>query len=173
MSRFQWSLFVINGFGWVVDNFWSQGITAARPAVANEYTDISSLSFSSVAYYVGLILGATFWSISADLIGRKPAFNATILLGGIFACAVAGAQSFTAFCALWACIGTAAGGNVPVDSIMFLEFIPPTHQWLLVTLSGWWNFGQLVVSLLAWVFLANYACDSSNAPCAMRENMGW
>ena len=31
LDRFQWTLFVINGFGWVVDNFWSQGITAIRP----------------------------------------------------------------------------------------------------------------------------------------------
>ncbi|KAH8664604.1 major facilitator superfamily domain-containing protein [Xylariales sp. PMI_506] len=173
MGKYQWYLFVVTGFGWIVDNFWSQGISAVRPAVANEFTDISKLSFSSVAYYIGLILGASFWSISADLIGRKPAFNATILMGGIFACASAGSQNFVTFCSLWACIGTAAGGNVPVDSIIFLEFIPQSHQWLLVSLSAWWNFGQVVVALLSWVFLANFACSSADAPCAMSDNMGW
>ncbi|KAK2608253.1 hypothetical protein N8I77_006875 [Diaporthe amygdali] len=170
---FQWYLFIVNGFGWVVDNFWSQGITAVRPPVANEFTDITYLSFSSVAYYVGLIIGASFWGITADLIGRKPAFNATILIGGIFACAVAGSQNFVTFCSLWAVIGTAAGGNVPVDSIIFLEFIPQERQWMLTSLSAWWNLGQVIVSLLAWVFLANYACESSEAPCSARSNMGW
>lgn len=131
------------------------------------------MSFSSVAYYVGLIVGASFWGTTADLIGRKPAFNATILYGGVFACAVAGVQNFTGFCVLWAIIGTAAGGNVPVDSVVFLEFVPQTHQWLLVSLSGWWNLGQVIVSLLAWVFLANFACDSTEAPCRMQDNMGW
>ncbi|KAL1857587.1 hypothetical protein Daus18300_010227 [Diaporthe australafricana] len=173
MGKFQWYLFIVNGFGWVVDNFWSQGITAIRPPVANEFTDITYLSFSSVAYYVGLIIGASFWGITADLIGRKPAFNATILIGGIFACAVAGSQNFITFCSLWAVIGTAAGGNVPVDSIIFLEFIPQERQWMLTSLSAWWNLGQVIVSLLAWVFLANYACDSSEAPCPARSNMGW
>jgi MFS family permease len=144
-----------------------------RPPVSNEFTDISRLSFSSVAYYVGLIIGATFWGTTADIIGRKPAFNTTIFLGGIFACAVAGSQNFVTFCALWAVIGTAAGGNVPVDSIIFLEFIPKDYQWLLVGLSGWWNLGQLIVSLLAWVFLANYACNSDQAPCPRADNMGW
>ncbi|QKX63773.1 uncharacterized protein TRUGW13939_10944, partial [Talaromyces rugulosus] len=86
MGRFQYLLFIVTGFGWIVDNFWSQGITAIRPPVANEFTDISRLSFSSVAYYVGLIIGAWFWGTTADAFGRKPAFNATILLGGIFAC---------------------------------------------------------------------------------------
>ncbi|KAH7239864.1 hypothetical protein FSOLCH5_014215 [Fusarium solani] len=171
-GRFQWYLFIVNGCGWMIDNFWSQGITAIRPPVGNEFTDISRLSFSSVAYYVGLIIGAFFWGTAADVIGRKPAFNSTILYGGIFACASAGAQNFTAFCALWAVVGTAAGGNVPVDSIVFLEFVPQSHQWLLVTLSAWWNLGQVIVSLLAWVFLANFACDDATN-CTRQDNMGW
>ncbi|KAH7123021.1 major facilitator superfamily transporter [Dactylonectria macrodidyma] len=173
MGKFQWILFVVNGFGWIVDNFWSQGITAVRPPIFNEFDDVTRLSFSSVAYYVGLIVGASFWGTTADLIGRKPAFNATILYGGIFACAVAGTQNFVAFCSLWAVIGTAAGGNVPVDSIIFLEFVPQTHQWLLVSLSGWWNLGQVIVALLSWVFLANFACSADDAPCPASTNMGW
>ncbi|KAK9421370.1 putative Major facilitator superfamily domain-containing protein [Seiridium unicorne] len=172
MGKFQWTLFVVNGFGWVVDNFWSQGLTAVRPAAANEFTSTVSPSFSSVAYYVGLIIGASFWSASADIIGRKWAFNATILIGGLFGCAVAGAQDFVTFSSLWALIGTAAGGNVPVDSIVFLEFVPQTHQWLVVSLSAWWNFGQVIVALLSWVFFANFSC-SDDTNCSMKDNMGW
>ncbi|CCT73135.1 related to synaptic vesicle transporter SV2 (major facilitator superfamily) [Fusarium fujikuroi IMI 58289] len=108
-GRFQWILFVVNGCGWMVDNFWSQGITAVRPPIMNEFDDITRLSFSSVAYYVGLIVGAFFWGTAADVIGRKPAFNSTIFIGAIFACAVAGSQDFITFCSLWAVIGTAAG----------------------------------------------------------------
>ncbi|KAK6077944.1 membrane transporter [Seiridium cupressi] len=152
MGKFQWIMFVVNGFGWVVDNFWSQGLTAVRPAAANEFTSTVSPSFSSVAYYVGLILGASFWSASADIFGRKWAFNATILIGGLFGCAVAGAQDFVTFSSLWALIGTAAGGNVPVDSIVFLEFV--------------------IVALLSWVFFANFSC-SDDTNCSMKDNMGW
>ncbi|KAI7977894.1 hypothetical protein EIK77_009434 [Talaromyces pinophilus] len=151
----------------------SQSYRLKSELVAEHLAKIGMGNFSSVAYYVGMIIGATFWGTTADIIGRKPAFNTTIFLGGIFACAVAGSQNFVAFCALWAVIGTAAGGNVPVDSIIFLEFIPKDYQWLLVGLSGWWNLGQLIVSLLAWVFLANYACDSDQAPCPRADNMGW
>ncbi|KAK2927932.1 Major facilitator superfamily [Fusarium oxysporum f. sp. vasinfectum] len=142
------------------------------PPIMNEFDDITRISFSSVAYYVGLIVGAFFWGTAADVIGRKPAFNSTIFIGAIFACAVAGAQDFITFCSLWAVIGTAAGGNVPVDSIVFLEFVPQSHQWLLVTLSAWWNLGQLIVSLLSWVFLANFACSSPEG-CRRQDNMGW
>ncbi|KAL3477103.1 hypothetical protein BJX99DRAFT_246419 [Aspergillus californicus] len=175
MGKFQWRLFVVTGFGWVVDNFASQGIGSVQPPIELEFAGITKVSYSSVAYYAGLILGASFWGISSDLIGRKPAFNSTLLIAGIFLCGAAGTMNFVAFSAMWAVIGTAAGGNVPVDSMIFLEFVPGSHQWLLTALSAWWNLGQLIVSLLAWVFLANFSCPTDSSPdtCARSENMGW
>ncbi|KAL4735056.1 hypothetical protein BDV11DRAFT_212292 [Aspergillus similis] len=175
MGRFQWKLFVVAGFGWVVDNFCSQGISAVQPPIQQEFSGIKQVSYSSVAYYVGMILGASFWGISSDLIGRKPAFNSTLTIAGIFLCATAGTSNFVAFSALWAVIGTAAGGNVVCDSMIFLEFVPGSHQYLLTALSGWWNLGQLVVSLLAWVFLANFSCPTDATPdtCSRADNMGW
>jgi MFS family permease len=121
------------------------------------------------------MIGASFWGISADIIGRKPAFNATLLIGGIFACAIAGLSKFVPFCLFWAIIGTAAGGNVPVDSMIFLEFVPASHQYLLTALSAWWNFGQVVVSLVGWVFIANFTCSADSTPgtCTRAANMGW
>lgn len=95
-----------------------------QPPIGQEFSDIVQVSYSSVAYYVGLILGASFWGVSSDLIGRRPAFNCTLLIAGVFLCAAAGSLNFVAFSALWAVIGTAAGGNVPVDSMIFLEFVP-------------------------------------------------
>ncbi|RMZ86200.1 hypothetical protein DV737_g196, partial [Chaetothyriales sp. CBS 132003] len=175
MGRYQWELFVVTGFGWITDNFWSQGIGTIQPVVKLEFTDISRVSFSSIAYYAGLICGASFWGISADFIGRKVAFNATLLIGGIFGIVVAGLDHFVGFCVMWSIIGTAAGGNVPVDSMIFLEFVPGSHQHLLTALSAWWNLGQVIVSLLGWVFIANYSCPSDSEPgtCRKEDNMGW
>lgn len=102
----------------------SQGLSSVQPPIKLELPGITQVSFSSVAYYAGLIVGASFWGISSDFIGRRPAFNCTLLIAGIFLCAAGGALNFIAFSALWAVIGTAAGGNVPVDSMIFLEFVP-------------------------------------------------
>ncbi|KAE8358177.1 hypothetical protein BDV27DRAFT_169668 [Aspergillus caelatus] len=175
MGKFQWKLFFVTGFGWIVDNFASQGIGSVQPPIQQELSGIVHVSYSSIAYYIGLILGASFWGISSDLIGRRPAFNLTVLIAGTFLCAVAGSMNFVAFSALWAVIGTAAGGNVPVGSMMFLEFVPRSHQYLLTALTAWWSLGQLIVSLIAWVFLANFSCptDTTPATCPRRENMGW
>ncbi|KAL1297510.1 hypothetical protein AAFC00_005028 [Neodothiora populina] len=175
MGRYQWELFVVSGFGWITDNFWSQGIGSIQPSVVLEFAGVGRVSYSSVAYYAGLICGAFFWGTSSDFIGRKPAFNATLFIGGVFACIVAGMSNFVAFCVMWAIIGTAAGGNVPVDSMIFLEFVPGSHQYLLTALSAWWNLGQVIVSLISWVFLANYTCPTDSTPetCSRKDNMGW
>ncbi|RVX66123.1 hypothetical protein B0A52_10057 [Exophiala mesophila] len=175
MGRYQYELFVVTGFGWITDNFWSQGIGTIQPAVRLELPNVNRVAYSSIAYYVGMIWGASFWSISADFIGRKPAFNLTLLIGGIFGLAVGGVSNFIGFCVMWAIIGTAAGGNVPVDSMIFLEFVPGSHQYLLTALSAWWNFGQVIVSLVGWVFIANYTCPTGSTPetCRREDNMGW
>ena len=173
MGRYQWCLFVVTGFGWITDNFWSQSIGAIQPAVALEFTDVSRVTISSIAYYAGMIFGASFWGISCDFTGRKLAFNMTILIGAIFGTAVAGFDNFGGFCFMWAIIGTAAGGNVPVDSMIFLEFVPGSHQYLVTALSAWWNLGQVIVSLVAWVFLANFSCPTDAEVCRKADNMGW
>jgi MFS family permease len=120
-----------------------------------------------------MIFGASFWGISCDFTGRKFAFNTTILIGAIFGCIVGGMDNFSAFCFLWGIIGTAAGGNVPVDSMIFLEFVPGSHQYLVTALSAWWNFGQVIVSLASWVFLANFSCPTDAEVCRKADNMGW
>lgn len=154
---------------------WSQGIGAVQPAIVLEFQGIDHVAFSSVAYYVGMIVGALFWGVSCDFIGRNPAFNTTIMIGGIFACACAGLSNFDAFCFFWFVIGTAAGGNVPVDSIIFLEYVPGSHQYLLTALSAWWNFAQVIVALISWIFLANFSCPTNATweTCKLSQNMGW
>jgi len=59
---------VVTGFGWIVDNFWSQSIGDIQTTIKLELSGIKAVSYSSTAYYVGLIIGAAFWSTSADFV---------------------------------------------------------------------------------------------------------
>lgn len=146
-----------------------------QPPAGLEFSNSPGISYSSIAYYVGLICGASFWGVAADVIGRKPAFMTTLLIGGVFGTALGGARDFVTFCSLWAVVGTAAGGNVPVDNMLFLEFLPYSHQYLLTALTVWWVFGQLVVSAIAWPLIANFSCPTDISPgtCHRVDNMGW
>jgi MFS family permease len=76
-----------------------------------------------------------FWGFGCDIFGRRWAFNLTIGITAVFGMIAASSPNFAAigsFAALWS-IGV--GGNLPVDSALFLEFLPGTHQYLLTILS--------------------------------------
>lgn len=86
--------------------------------------------------------------ISANF-SRRLAWNATLVIGGIFGVVAGAAPTFEVLCLFIAFIGFGVGGNLPVDGTMFIEFIPGKHQYLLTLLSVWWAIGQVAGSLIA------------------------
>jgi MFS family permease len=89
-----------------------------------------------------------------------------LLLSGVFGIIAGAMPNFVSFvsdslscpnenswltfqCVMIALVGVGAGGNLPVDGTMFLEFIPGNKQYLLTFLSIWWALGQVVASLVA------------------------
>lgn len=69
MGRYQWELFITAGFGWMADNLWLQAIAIVMPAVANEWIGYPHVRMATLALYAGLIVGAFFWGMSADVVG--------------------------------------------------------------------------------------------------------
>ncbi|KAL2814548.1 major facilitator superfamily domain-containing protein [Aspergillus cavernicola] len=173
MGRYQWELFVLCGFGWLADNLWLQGIALTLPQLSLEFgVDENNVRFTTCALFLGLCLGASFWGIASDIIGRRPAFNFTLLITGVFGLAAGGGPNWVGTCGLYACLGLGVGGNLPVDGALFLEFLPFASGSLLTMLSVWWPVGNLISSLLAWAFIPNYTCPSEG-PCSKEDNMGW
>ncbi|KAL4072455.1 major facilitator superfamily domain-containing protein [Scleroderma yunnanense] len=126
-----------------------------------------------LAQALGLLVGAAFWGIGCDMWGRRWSFNLTILITSIFALAAGGAPNYTVLCTCVSLWSIGVGGNLPVDSAVFLEFIPASHQYLLTVLSIWWAVGQLVGSLVAWPLISNFSCPAAPAPCPTSSNKGW
>jgi MFS family permease len=92
--------------------------------------------------------------------GRRLAFNMTLLIAGVFGIAAGAAPTWIGACGLFAALGVGVGGNLPVDGALFLEFLPNASGGLLTLLSVWWPVGQLVASLIGWGFLGgNYAVE--------------
>ncbi|KAI0641053.1 MFS general substrate transporter [Trametes meyenii] len=84
-----------------------------------------------------------------------------------------GSPNFVTLAACFAILGVGVGGNVPVDSAVFLDFILASHQYLLTILSIWWSLGQLVASFIAWPLIANFSYPEGATACARTNNMGW
>jgi MFS family permease len=118
-----------------------------------------TVRYTTSSLFVGLCLGSFFWGIGSDIMGRRVAFNCTLLITSVFGIASAYASSWGGVCVLFAALGFGVGGNLPVDGALFLEFLPDASSSLLTLLSVWWPIGQLCSSLFAWFFIANWPAD--------------
>ncbi|KAJ3954555.1 Filamentous Growth Regulator [Colletotrichum tropicale] len=77
----------------------------------------------TIASYVGMLLGALFRS-GADIIGRRHAFNVSLLVRS-FSCTIADAMPNWKFLVFFiAMVGFGAGGNLIMDTAVFLEYLP-------------------------------------------------
>ena len=97
----------------------------------------------------------------------------TIGITSVFGLISASSPNFAAigvFAALWS---VGVGGNLPVDSAIFLEFLPGSHQYLLTILSVFWAFAQLLATLVAWPLLGYHTCQEKAKTCTRSENFGW
>ncbi|PTD09466.1 hypothetical protein HYE67_006410 [Fusarium culmorum] len=171
MGRYQWELFIVIGFGWASDNLWPIVTSLILTPVANEF-GVSNPPFLPLAQNIGLLAGAMFWGFGCDVFGRKWAFNITLGLTAVWGLISASAPNFAAiaiFDALWS---FGVGGNLPVDSAIFLEFLPASHQYLLTILSIDWAIAQVIGTLIAWPLLGNYTCQQDTV-CRRKDNMGW
>ncbi|KAG1847651.1 MFS general substrate transporter [Suillus subalutaceus] len=173
MGKYQWYLFLVAGFGWLSDNLWPIVTGLILTPVVNEFNVLGP--WLKLAQNIGLLVGAAFWSISSDVWGRRWAFNITLGMTGVFAIAAGGSMNYVALCSLTAVWSVGVGGNLPVDSAVFLEFVPASHQYLLTVLSVWWAFGQLLGSLVAWPLISDYSCPTTvpPSPCPRSSNEGW
>ncbi|GAB1197043.1 hypothetical protein APSETT444_006324 [Aspergillus pseudonomiae] len=170
MGRYQWELFALCGCGWLADNLWLQGVALTLTQLSAEFgVSESRVRFTTCALFLGLCLGASFWGVASDIIGRRPAFNLTLLITSVFGLAAGGGPNWVGVCALFACLGLGVGGNLPVDGALFLEFLPFASGNLLTMLSVWWPIGNLISSDLP---ACNSVADGVQC-CTKQDNMGW
>ncbi|KAF2127447.1 MFS general substrate transporter [Dothidotthia symphoricarpi CBS 119687] len=176
MGRYQWELFALCGGGWMADNLWLQGVALTLPQLSAEFgVSETDVRYTTLALFLGLCIGASFWGTSADVVGRRLAFNCTLFFAGTFGLASGGAASWIGASALYACIGLGVGGNLPIDGALFLEFLPQASGSLLTLLSVFWPAGNLIASLLAWALIPNFSCpgDTPLGECTRANNWGW
>lgn len=133
-----WKLFCLNGFGYAVDSL----ILLIQSIISTQARYEFQPSFSTgltIAVYVGMLVGAIFWGFSADIIGRRFAFNVSLFVSAVFT-VVAGASPSWIVLGLFISLSAfGAGGNLVLDTTVFLEYLPSQSQWLLTLMAAWWG----------------------------------
>ena len=127
-------------------------------------------------------------ALTTDWIGRRYAFNLTVLIASIFGLCLAAPSSYDGVLVLTALVGFGVGGNIPIDTTICLEFLPQNRRFLLALLSVFQPVGVVVSSGIAYGLIPKYSCgnDANDKPlkacgmvnagtpcCTKSSNMGW
>jgi MFS family permease len=190
MGKYQWFVWTLCGLGYLLDLLWAQAFGLVLGPLQQEFGFSGKESGNiSVAFSAGLTVGAFFWGIMGDIIGRRWAFNLTCAISGAFGAGLGAVDSYNAFLALVVFIGFGVGGNIPVDTTICLEFIPSNRRFLLAALSIFQPIGVVGTSAIAYGFVPSNSCEPNfsrkdalpscrnvaegEACCERADNMGW
>jgi MFS family permease len=119
----------------------------------------------------GLTLGAFFWGIAVDVIGRKWAFNLTVGITALFGSLLGAMDSYSAIVGLTLGVGFGLGGNIPIDATITLEFLPQKSRYLLVALSAFQPMGVILTSLICWRLIPAYSCTDGLKACTASTSL--
>jgi MFS family permease len=106
------------------------------------------------------------------VIGRRFAFNVSLFSCSIFAICAGASPNWYALGAFTALAAFGSGGNLILDTTVFLEYLPGDKQWLLTLMACWWGLAPVVAAAFAWPFLSigKYNCTSHDT-CTYDNNM--
>ncbi|KAH7123052.1 major facilitator superfamily domain-containing protein [Dactylonectria macrodidyma] len=174
-TSFHLKLSCLTGFGFAVD---SLAAFLQSVAASQAYLEIGSGRYptaATMALYAGLLVGALFWGFSADMIGRRIAFNTTLFIASIATIVAGAVPNWVAYCIFVAFLGFGAGGNLVLDPTIMLEFTPAKQQWVITALAGWWGVGQASAGFIAWGFYSrsDWTCDGADERCTWQNNKAW
>ncbi|KAK3168816.1 hypothetical protein OEA41_005264 [Lepraria neglecta] len=182
MGKYQWYIFFLCGFGYLIDLLYAQAFSLVEPAIQQEFgfgDKESGNIFSS--FSAGLTAGAFVW-------GRQYAFNLTVLISSVFGLCLAAPNNYSGILVLTAFVGFGVGGNIPIDTTICLEFLPQNRRFLLALLSVFQPLGVVIACGIAYGFIPFYSCGNGSdgkpllacnnvalgAPCCTKSsNFGW
>ncbi|HXF03685.1 MAG TPA: MFS transporter, partial [Arthrobacter sp.] len=157
--RVQGKIFLLGGLGFMFDA-WDVTLNGVLIPLLSDHWDLvpAQAAWIGTANLIGMALGAFIWGSIADLIGRKTAFTATLLVFSIFTVCGAFAPDIVWFCVFRFVAGFGLGGCVPVDYALVGEFTPRRLRGRVLTaMDGWWPVGAALCGFVSAIIMATVA----------------
>lgn len=153
----------IAGLGWMFDAL-DVGLLSFIIAALKVDWDLSvqQMGWIGSVNSIGMAVGALFFGLMADRIGRKNVFIITLLLFSIGSGLSAFTTSLTLFLILRFIIGAGLGGELPVASTLVSESVPAEKRGrVVVLLESYWAAGWLVSALIAYFVIPDYGWETA------------
>ncbi|HEV8015825.1 MAG TPA: MFS transporter [Stellaceae bacterium] len=163
ISGQQWLVLLITLFSAMFDGYDTQGIAYVAPVMAKDLGFSPALLgpiFSSGL--AGLTLGAVFFGMLADKIGRKQAIIWPMAIFGVFSLATPLGHDVQSLVILRFLAGFGLGGTLPNVTAYVLEYAPRRRRALLVnSTAAFFAFGSIISGSLANILIPTLGWQST------------
>lgn len=165
---------IIAGYGYAAESL--LGMAHSTVSIAINIQFHQTYSVTAETSNIGLLLGSIFFGMTADIIGRKLAFNSTLLASALSGFFVGGSSNYVMYLIFLMLTSFFVGGNLTIDAAVFLEVLPSKYTWLVTFFACFWSMGQLVGYVIAYIFMVPEkwnGCTDFDAVCDSAINRGW
>ena len=109
----------------------------------------------TAAVFAGALVGAVAWGLAGDLVGRRPALVASLLLNGLSALASSAVgERLGALCACRFFAGIGVAGANAVAFTLLPEFLPASRRGAgVVVLASGWMCGSVYSAAMGWIVI--------------------
>lgn len=148
----------IAGLGWMFDAMDVGILSFIIAALAIEWSlTPDQMGWIGSVNSIGMAVGAVFFGLIADKIGRKNVFMITLLLFTLASGASALAGGLAVFMILRFFVGMGLGGELPVASTLVAESVPAEERGkVVVLLESFWAVGWILAALIAYFVIPEY-----------------
>ena len=142
----------VAGTGWMFDAMDVGILSFVIAAIGVQWgLDPTEKGWIASVNSIGMAVGAIFFGILADKVGRKQIFMWTLILFSVCSGLSAFATSLTVFMILRFFIGMGLGGELPVASTLVSESVPAKERGrIVVLLESFWAGGWLIAAIISY-----------------------
>lgn len=142
----------VAGVGWMFDAMDVGILSFVIAALAVDWGLTSSqMGWIGSVNSIGMAVGALFFGILADKVGRKQIFMWTLILFSVASGLSAFTTTLVAFLILRFFVGMGLGGELPVASTLVSESVKAEERGrVVVLLESFWAAGWLIAALLSY-----------------------
>lgn len=142
----------IAGVGWMFDAMDVGILSFIIAALAVDWgLNSSQMGWIASVNSIGMAVGALFFGILADKVGRKQIFMWTLIIFSVASGLSAFTTTLTLFLILRFFVGMGLGGELPVASTLVSESVKAEERGrVVVLLESFWAGGWLIAALIAY-----------------------
>jgi len=155
MTGYQRKLFAIIATAWFFDSMDLGIMTFVLGSIRTEFgLDATQTGLLASCSFMGMFIGAAGAGLLADMFGRKPVFQISMILWGAGSLLCGMAQNVNELMGYRVLLGIGMGMEFPIGLAMVSEILPSRSRGRYVAiLEGFWPLGFIAAGVLAYACL--------------------